>query len=377
MADGSGVGIVALAACVPRDVRDNSWWPVDWLQTRTRDPARLDEAVPEDLPPQVREWLVDPFQGARLRRVIDERHQSSDLEVAAARAALAQVDDDVDKVGMLLGYSQVSDDAGPGNHGLVARGLGLSHELLALTVEAGCASFVPHLALASRLVTDGWALLYQSSATSRITDYRSAASVLVGDGAVAQVVGAVEPGLGFVDALHYTRGDLRDGLLLGRADGGGRWYEGGATPLVVTSRDPRQAVQMGALGPRYCREVCGALLERNGLVPQDVDFFVCAQAGAWFAPACAAALEIPESRAASPGGSDDRWVPPRDHFQRYGHLLAASAPLNLWVAWTTGRLRKGDLVLVYSPGVGFTQAALLMRWALNPPSASLADPVAP
>jgi 3-oxoacyl-[acyl-carrier-protein] synthase III len=62
-------------------------------------------------------------------------------------------------------------------------------------------------------------------------------------------------------------------------------------------------------------------------------------------------------------------VPPEEHFQRFGHLLPASAPLNLWVAWSQGRLRRGDLVLVYSPGVGFTQVASLLRWWMDPPSA--------
>ena len=29
-------------------------------------------------------------------------------------------------------------------------------------------------------------------------------------------------------------------------------------------------------------------------------------------------------------------------------------------------LRKGDLVLVYSPGAGYTQYAMLIRWAVDP-----------
>ena len=362
---GSGIGIVGIAACLPTAVRDNGWWPPGWASRQAADPTRLAQAeVSADAPDSVRRWAGDPFQGARLRRVIDDGHESSHLEVAACHAALQHAGWSAHEVDTLLGYSQVPDDAGPGNHGIVAREVGLRHEVLALTVEAGCASFLPHLSLACRL--GARALLYQSSASSRVSDPADGSSVLTGDGAVAEVVGPVGEGLGFVDAIQFTRGDLRDGLVLGPREPGGRWTDGGS-PLVVTARDPAQAVQMGVLGPTYCREACVALLERHGLTPGDVDFFACAQSAAWFSAACAEALEIPPSRT----------VPPEDHFQRYGHLLAASAPLNLWVAWATGRLTKGDLVLVYSPGVGFTQAAHLMRWTLDPPRRGRADPVAP
>lgn len=368
---GRGFGIVGLAVCLPTEVRDNSFWPPGWAASRAADPTRQAQAQAggDEIPESVRAYVTDPYQGARLRRVISDAHESSDLEAAACRAALASAGRSSDDVDMLFGYSQVSDDAGPGNHGIVAHRLGLPPAVLASTVESGCASFVPHVTLASRLLGTGaetTALLYQSSATSRITDYDLASSVVTGDGAAAQVVGEVDDGLGFVDALHYTRGELRDGLVLAPKQCTGRWYDDQDSPLVIAARDPAQAVRMGALGPHYCQEACEALLTRNGLTADDVDYFVCAQAGAWFAPLCAAAVGI----------DADRFVAPEDHFQHYGHLLAASAPLNLWVAWTSGRLNKGDLILVYSPGVGFTQAAVLLRWSMDGPPAGVA-PVTP
>jgi 3-oxoacyl-[acyl-carrier-protein] synthase-3 len=126
----------------------------------------------------------------------------------------------------------------------------------------------------------------------------------------------------------------------------------------MRSKDPRAAARMGADGPEFAREACALLLERAGYTTRDVDLFVTAQPTAWFTETCAAAVGVPA----------DKTVPLEEHFQRFGHLLAASLPLNLWVAWSTGRLRKGDLVLAYSPGVGFTQTAALLRWAMPPPA---------
>ncbi|HHO51595.1 MAG TPA: hypothetical protein ENK18_12155 [Deltaproteobacteria bacterium] len=368
-ARGSGIGIVGLGACLPSRIRGNDWWagrlPEEPSGDLMSDAVEGAHASGGDAWSIARRWAREPFHGAVHRRVIDDAHASSDLEIAACRQALELARLSPSEISTLLGYSQVTDDAGPGNQGLVARALELPRELLALSVEGGCASFVTHLELACRLGAAGkHTLMFQSSATSRISDPDTFPSTQVGDGAVAQIVGPVADGLGYVDGLHWLRPELRDGLVLGRMDGERRWYEAGPrpSPLVISARDRRLATQMGAVGPEYCREVCAALLQRNGLGPDDVDFFVCAQAGAWFGEAAAVTLGI----------GAGRWVPAGDHFQRYGHLLAASAPLNLWVAWTTGRLRVGDLVLIYSPGVGFIQAAALVRWSLPAPPAKTA-----
>ena len=102
-----------------------------------------------------------------------------------------------------------------------------------------------------------------------------------------------------------------------------------------------------------CREACHGLLDRVEMSPEEVDFFVLAQATAWFPEALCKAVGISEERALSV----------EEHFARYGHLLPGSVALNLSLAVESGRLQRGDAVLLYSPGAGFTQAATLMRWS--------------
>jgi 3-oxoacyl-[acyl-carrier-protein] synthase III len=363
--EGCGVGVVGLGAYLPAEIRYNDWWGADWrAQTASGRDDFIATAERSTWAARALErWGRDPFRGALERRVIAAEHESSDMEVAACRDALASAGRAPGEVDLVLGYSQVPDDAGPGNHGRVCGKLALPLETSAMTVDAGCASFVPQLTLATRTVQAGdsrCALLYQSSATSRVMDYAASWSPSMGDGAVAEVVAAVDEGLGLVRRVQLTRGELCDGLVLGRADGRGRWTEASSQGLVIRSNDPRAAARMGADGPLFAREACALVLERAGYAAGDVDQFVTAQASSWFGQACASAVGIPESRC----------VPVEDHFQRFGHLLAASVSLNLWVAWSEGRLRKGDLVLCYSPGVGFTQTATLLRWAMDPPSAA-------
>ena len=47
---------------------------------------------------------------------------------------------------------------------------------------------------------------------------------------------------------------------------------------------------------------------------------------------------------------------------RAGRPFAATIPLALNDAVASGRLKKGDLVLLASVGAGFTVGAVLVRW---------------
>jgi 3-oxoacyl-[acyl-carrier-protein] synthase-3 len=302
----------------------------------------------------------DPFRGAVERRVLAPEHESSDMEVAACIDAMRSANVRPEDVDLLIGYSQVPDEANPGNHGRVAHRLGLNLETAAFTLDAGCASFLPQLTTAVRSIQAGdqtRALIYQSTLSSRIMDYETPSSPSLGDGAVAAVVGRVEDDLGMVDRVQLTRGELHGGIVFGRPKSNVRWYEmpESGEALTTMSRNPEHARRMGADGPEFCRDTCTILLRRHGLTPDDIDFFVCAQSAAWWADALASAVGI----------GSERYLSAEEHYKKYGHLLAASVSLNLWLAWTTGRLHSGDLVLLYTPGAGFTQTATLLRWALS------------
>ena len=51
------------------------------------------------------------------------------------------------------------------------------------------------------------------------------------------------------------------------------------------------------------------------------------------------------------------------NIDRYGNTTAGTIPLAMQTAIETGRLKKGDLVLLAAVGAGFTSGATLIRWA--------------
>jgi len=366
-----GVGLTALGRYLPASVRRNEDWPPsfrDRVEERVRQDLlhRVEHAVKEGDPDVDREvaaatgaWVTDPFRGSRQRRVMAGDQTSSDMETAAAQAALDARGCTAEDVDLLLVYAQVPDFPSPADHALVAHKLGCRQDVATATVDVGCASFVPQVAMACRLVQCGEysrAMIVVSSAISRITDYGAPSSVNVGDGALAAIVERIDDDRGYVAQSQVTRGHLHGGIrMVPESNADGLWYRGDENPgrLVARSTDPAATHEMGAHAASMCRDVTERVLRKAGVTIDDIAFFCIAQSTAWFPTAMSEAVGI----------GPERMLGPDVHFARYGHMLPASLPMNLYVAASEGRLRDGDLVLMFSPGAGFTTTAMLYRWS--------------
>jgi 3-oxoacyl-[acyl-carrier-protein] synthase-3 len=100
---------------------------------------------------------------------------------------------------------------------------------------------------------------------------------------------------------------------------------------------------------RKTEEIARRLLARNGITPSDLDLFVSHQANRRIITAAAQNLELDAAKVMI-------------NIERFGNTTAATIPLALNDAVCSGRLKKGDLVLLASVGAGFTVGAVLLRW---------------
>jgi 3-oxoacyl-[acyl-carrier-protein] synthase-3 len=101
---------------------------------------------------------------------------------------------------------------------------------------------------------------------------------------------------------------------------------------------------------RKTEEIARRILDRNNLKPADLDLFISHQANRRIIEAAIENLEIPPDKTIV-------------NIDRFGNTTAATIPLALNDAVCTGRVKKGDLVLLASVGAGFTVGAVLLRWA--------------
>jgi 3-oxoacyl-[acyl-carrier-protein] synthase III len=292
------------------------------------------------------EWITQRT-GIRARHIAAEGETTSDMALAAARAALAAADVDAQSIDLIVLATSTPDNTFPASAVSVQAGLGITHGA-AFDLQAVCSGFVFGLATVDGLIKTGAykrALVIGSETFSRILDWKDRTTcVLFGDGAGAVVVEAqMQPG---------TREDR--GILAAKLRSDGRhksklYVDGGpsSTQTVGHLRMEGRAVFKHAVA--MVSDVIEDAFEATGYTAEDVDWFVPHQAN----------KRIIDDTAKKLGLAPEKVVLTVD---RHGNTSAASIPLALSVAVADGRIKRGDLVMLEAMGGGFTWGAVLVRW---------------
>ena len=268
--------------------------------------------------------------GIRERRI---GGTTSQLAIDAGLAALEKAGRRPDEIDAVILATTTPDQIVPGTSATVQDGIGVVWG--AFDVNAACSGFVYALTVAHGMLAIGAErlLVIGSETLSKITDWDDrSVSILVGDGAGAVVVEAVDgPG----QLLIYKLG--ADGSLrhLLKCDHGGYLYMNGKEIF-------RKAVAVVV-------ESSLAAIAEAGLTPDQIDLVVPHQANLRIISAACQRLGIPEEKAVVV-------------IDRYGNTSSASIPLALADALDTGRLEAGHHVLLTGFGGGMTWASAVLKW---------------
>jgi 3-oxoacyl-[acyl-carrier-protein] synthase III len=291
-------------------------------------------------------WIVQRT-GIRERRIVAPGELTSDIALAAARAALAAAQLDAPSVDLIILATSTPDNTFPATAVSVQARLGVAGGA-AFDLQAVCSGFVFALAVADGLLKTGAfkrALVIGAEAFSCLIDWSDRATcVLFGDGAGAVVMDAMaQPGnrqdRGVLTAHLRSDGRYKDKLYVD----GGPSSTGTIGHLRMDGREVfRHAVAMIA-------DVVEAAFAATGYTAADIDWFVPHQAN----------QRIIDSSAHRLGIAPEKIVSTVD---RHANTSAASIPLALSVAVSDGRIKAGDLILLEAMGGGFTWGAILMRW---------------
>ncbi len=296
------------------------------------------------------EWIVQRT-GIRERHIADETEATSDLAVAAARQALARAGLAPEDVELIVVGTSRGDMPFPSTANFVQHKLG-ARRAGAMDVFAACAGSVYSLSIGAQYIQTGkyrTVLTIGAELYSRLVDWNDRATcILFGDGAAATVLRPATDGSGILDADLYSDGRHWEWLYV---PGGGSKH-----PTSHETVDGRlhylrmRGDEVFKAAVRMLAESSLAILEKNGYAPEQVDLFIPHQANVRIIEAVAKRLGVPM----------DRVVVDVD---RYGNTASASVYLALEEAWSQGRVRPGDLVLLASFGGGFTWGAALVQWS--------------
>ncbi len=325
------VQISSLGTCVPPRVLTNS--ELEQMVNTTND------------------WILKRT-GIRERHIAAPDVATSDLAAEAARIAISGAGLEPPDIGFLVVGTTTPDTFFPSTACLVQDKIGATRAW-GFDLGAACSGFTYSVTTAMQMVATGahdHALAVGADVMSRIIDYQDRATcVIFGDGAGAVVVSpAVDPELRVIDFAHEVDGS--GGPALQMPAGGSRMPASHDTVDQRLHYVHQDGAAVFKFAVRKTGDICRRILDRNGILPKDVDLFVSHQANRRIILAAAAQLELPEEKIVI-------------NIERFGNTTGATIPLALADAVADKRLKKGDLVLLASVGAGFTVGAILLRWA--------------
>lgn len=314
-------------------------------------PRLLTNADIEKLVDTSDEWILKRT-GIRERHVVDPGTATSDLAKEASLSAIKKAGLTPDDVGFIVVATTTPDMLFPSTACQVQTKIEASNAW-GFDLGAACSGFTYALTTAAQLVATGahdHALVIGADVMSSIIDYKDRATcVLFGDGAGAAVISpATESGIGLLDFFHEIDGSGGPALCM---PAGGSLHP--ASHETVDKRMHfvhQDGPAVFKFAVRKMEEICRRILTQNGLTADDIDLFVSHQANRRIILGTAERLEIDPQKVVI-------------NIERFGNTTAATIPLALVDAIGTGRLKKGDRVLLASVGAGFTAGAVLLRWA--------------
>jgi 3-oxoacyl-[acyl-carrier-protein] synthase-3 len=298
------------------------------------------------------EWIMQRT-GIRERHIVDPGVATSDLATMAAREAIKRAGLTPDDIDVIIVGTVTPDMLFPSTACLVQAKIGAG-KAWGFDLSAACSAFTYALTVGNQLVASGGAkhaLVIGADVMSSIIDYTDRATcVLFGDGAGAVVLGpSADSNIGILDFEHRIDGN--GGPALCMPAGGSKLPASHQTiddRLHYVKQDGQTVFKFAV---RNTGEICERLLKRNNLTGEDLALFVSHQANKRIIMSAAERIGMPEEKVII-------------NIDTYGNTTAATIPLALNTAVETGRLKKGDLILLTSVGAGFTVGSVLVRWGI-------------
>ncbi len=290
------------------------------------------------------QWIQERT-GIKQRHVAAEGQYTSDLAYNASIKALEAAGIEATDLDMILVGTTTPDLIFPSTACLLQSKLGVPG-IAAFDVNAACSSFVYALSVADKYIKSGThkrILVVGAETLTRIINWEDrTTAVLFGDGAGAAVLEASDE-QGILSTHIHANGDHAD--LLTTNKGPSRGMDDSKTgPIAIMMKGNAVfKVAVKTLG-----SIVDETLEHNNMEKSDVDWLVPHQANLRIITATAKKLKM----------DMDQVIVTVD---QTGNTSAASVPMALDYGIRSGKIKKGQTVLLEAFGGGFTWGSALLK----------------
>jgi 3-oxoacyl-[acyl-carrier-protein] synthase III len=297
------------------------------------------------------EWITRRT-GIKERRISSASDQETTTALAAraARAAMQMAGISADQLDIIIIATVTADRPVPSAACLVQKELGADNAA-AYDLSAGCSGFIYALELANNHIkaqSSETVLVIGAERLSSILNWEDRGTcVLLGDGAGAVIL---------------RRNSAENGLLSTHIKSDGRLWDllysetgNPAVPELLSGLDVKP-FYLKMAGNRLFKQAVSSManiaekaLSINHLKREDINLVIPHQANMRIVQAVAEKLRIPMEKVFT-------------NLEKYGNTSAATIPIALDEAFRSGRIMKGDHILMVSFGAGLTWGAAIVRW---------------
>ena len=294
------------------------------------------------------EWIYSRT-GMRERRIARADQATSDLAAEAAKAALADAGIGAEEVDLLIVATLSPDMFFPSTACFVQSKIGAKNAYC-YDLGAACSGSLYALETAKNQIACGavnTALIIGAEKMSTFIDWKDRNTcVLFGDGAGAMVLRATGAQRGIMKGVFGSDGSFAHQL----------WTPGGGSrnPMTHEMLD-RNEQYLKMEGREVYKHAVTQMtkssleaLEKNGVSADEIKCFIPHQANARIINAIGSRL-----------GVEDRMFL---NVEKYANTSAAALPIAIDEAVKSGRIAKGELMLLVAFGGGFTWGANIVEW---------------
>ena len=291
------------------------------------------------------EWITTRT-GIKTRHITTEKETTGMLATEAARRALTKANLDATDVELIIVATITPEMVFPSTASFVQRALG-AHKAWVFDLAAACSGFVYGLSIVQQFIENGRlrnALIIGAETLTKITDWTDRTScILFGDGAGAVVLQRAEDGRrGILYSTMYSDGERWEALncqAYGSRHPASRELD---DPKKIYMQIKGREVYQQAI--RRIVETVNECLNACDLTLDDVAMIISHQMNARIIESASKRLGLPDEKVFI-------------NINEYGNTSAASVPIALDECARTGKLKRGDIVILVAFGAGLTWGA--------------------
>ncbi len=294
------------------------------------------------------EW-ISSRTGIKERRLVKEETTAS-MSAEAAKRALENAGIQPEEIDLIIVGTITGDYVTPSTACEVQAAIGAVNAV-AFDINAACSGFLYGVSMAYAYMKCGIykkALVIGAETLSKIMDWNDRSTcVLFGDGAGAAVLALSEDEENSGILAFEQGADGAKGMVLAGRD------RKNNNPLVKNSTEPEYVHMDGQEVYKFAvttvPESINRVLEKAGLKPDDIQYFLLHQANIRIIQSVSKRLHVPM----------DKFPISLDHC---GNISAASVPILLDEVNKKGMLHKGDKIVMSGFGGGLTWGTCVLEW---------------